>query len=319
MTARVFVTRRLIGLDRYWEQVTLDVWEGHLPPSAIDLRARSTSCAGIITLLTDQIDADFMEASPGLKVISQCAVGVNNIDLAAATTRHIPVGHTPGVLTEATADMAFALLLAAARNIVPGAAYASAGHWQTWEPALLLGQSVWGATLGIIGFGRIGRAVAARAKGFNMRVLVSSPHLGEVDASQADVTRTPLDELLKHSDFVSIHTPLLPETRHLLDAAQLALMKPTATLINTARGEVVNPAALVEALKMGRPAYAALDVTEPEPLPAGHPLYTIPNCLIVPHLGTATQQTRLAMTDIAMANLLAGLRGDSLPHQANPW
>jgi phosphoglycerate dehydrogenase-like enzyme len=214
-------------------------------------------------------------------------------------------------LTDAVADMTFALLLAATRNILPGATYAKSGPWKTWEPALLLGQSVWGATLGIVGFGRIGRAVAERAKGFHMRVLVTTPHL-----SDTDVTGLPLNELLQESDYVSLHTPLLSETRHLIGAQQLALMKPTATLVNTSRGEVIDPDALVAALKAGRPGYAALDVTEPEPLPSDHPLYALPNCLIVPHLGSGTLQTRLAMTQMAMANLIAGLNGLPLPHPA---
>jgi glyoxylate reductase len=315
---KVFVTRRIVGLEPYADRLALDVWQGPLPPSPQELRARTQGCEGLVSLLTDRIDGEFLDAVPGLKVISQVAVGVNNIDLAAAKARGIPVGHTPGVLTDSTADMAFALLLAVARNIVPGAQYARDGKWKTWEPALLLGQSVWGATLGIVGYGRIGRAMAARGKGFNMRIVVAAPRLSDAEAAKDGVTHLALDDLLRESDFVSLHTPLLPETRHLIGAAQLALMKPTAALINTARGEIVDPAALVDALRAGRPGYAALDVTEPEPLPVDHPLYTLPNCLIVPHLGSATMQTRLAMTNIAMANLQAGLRGEPLLHRANP-
>src|SRR5260221_7876640 len=315
---RVFVSRRVIGLERHSDRFALDIWEGSLPPSPQELRVRTRGREGLVSLLTDRIDADFLDSVPGLKVISQVAVGVNNIDLAAAKARGIPVGHTPGVLTDSTADMAFALLMAVTRNIVPGAQYARDGRWKTWEPALLLGQSVWGATLGIIGYGRIGRAMAARGKGFNMRIVVAAPRLTDADATKNSVTRLSLDALLRESDFVSLHTPLLPETRHLMGTEQLSLMKPTAALINTARGEIVDPSALVEALRGGRPGYAALDVTEPEPLPAYHPLYSLPNCLIVPHLGSATMQTRLAMTQIAMANLEAGLRGEPLPHRANP-
>lgn len=313
---RVFVTRRIVGLEKYADQLVLDVWSEQMPPPPDVLSARTQGCDGIVSLLTDRIDARFMDAVPGLKVISQCAVGVNNIDLAAAKVRGIPVGHTPGVLTDSVADMTFALLLAAARNLVPGAQYARRGQWKTWEPALLLGQAVWGATLGIVGYGRIGRAVAERAKGFHMRVLVTAPHLTDAAAAQEGVTRLPLSELLQQSDFVSVHTPLLPETHHLIGAEQLALMKPSATVINTARGEVVDPNALVTALKAGRPGYAALDVTEPEPLPAEHALYSLPNCLIVPHLGSGTLPTRLAMTEMAMANLIAGLNGLPLPHPA---
>ncbi|HLY29333.1 MAG TPA: D-glycerate dehydrogenase, partial [Aggregatilineales bacterium] len=229
----------------------------------------------------------------------------------------IPVGHTPGVLTDSTADMAFALMLGVARNIVPGAAYARSGQWKTGEPALLLGQPLHGATLGIIGYGRIGQAVARRSRGFEMRVLVYTRHLSEADAGRDGVQRASLEDLLRESDFVSIHTPLLPETHHLIGARELALMKLTAVIVNTARGEIIDPQALADALKHGRPGYAALDVTEPEPLPADHPLYGLPNCLIVPHLGSATVHTRLEMTRIAMANLEAGLRGAPLLHRAN--
>jgi lactate dehydrogenase-like 2-hydroxyacid dehydrogenase len=315
---RVFVTRRLIGLEGYADQVEMDIWPDELPPAYGVLIERAAGCAGLLTTLNDRIDAALMDALPGLKVISQCAVGVNNIDLAAAKARGIPVGHTPGVLTEATADMTFALLLASARHVVAGAAYAKSGAWRTWIPTLLLGQAVGGATLGIIGMGRIGTAVARRARGFNMRVLAYSRTLTAEAAAEVGAERAPLDRVLRESDFVSLHTPLTPDTHHLIGARELALMKPSATLINTARGEVVDPVALVAALRAGRPGYAALDVTEPEPLPPDHPLFDLPNCLIVPHLGSATEQTRRAMTDIAMQNLIAGLRGEKLAFQANP-
>lgn len=315
---RVFVSRRLIGLEDFAEDLEMDVWEGKMPPPPEALRARTQGCDGLLSTLNDRIDAEFMDAVPGLKVISQCAVGVNNIDLAAAKARGLPVGHTPGVLTEATADMAFALLLATARNLLPGNQYIRRGEWKTWDPTLLLGQAVWGATLGVIGYGRIGRAMVLRGKGFNMRILVHSPHLDSQNAAQDGVESVPLDRLLQESDFVSIHTPLLPTTHHLIGARELALMKPTATLVNTARGEIIDSAALIAALQAGRPGFAGLDVTEPEPLPADHPLMNLPNCLVVPHLGSATQQTRRAMTEIAMANLKAGVRGLPLRHQANP-
>jgi glyoxylate reductase len=315
---KIFVTRRVIGLEDYMDRLDLDVWEGQMPPSPQELRERTRGCIALISLLTDKLDADFFDSMPDLKIVSQIAVGVNNIDLAAAKARGIPVGHTPGVLTEATADMAFALLLAVARNIVPGEAYIRAAKWKTWEPALLLGQAVYGATLGIIGFGRIGKAVAERARGFKMNILVTAPRLSQVDAEREGVHVVALDELLSESDFVSLHTPLKPDTHHMIGVRELALMKPTATLVNTARGEVIDPAALYDALKAGRPGAAALDVTEPEPLPADHPLLTLPNCLIVPHLGSATFQTRLAMTRMAMANLEAALRGEPMLHRANP-
>lgn len=312
---KVFVTRRIVGLERYADQFDLDIWEDPSnPPPPDALRTRAKGCAGVVTMLTDKLDAGFFGAlRPELRVVSQCAVGVNNIDLAAATAAGIPVGHTPGVVTEATADMAWALLMASARNISPGVDYVKAGKWRSWEPSLLLGRAVFGATLGIIGFGRIGQAVAERSRGFGMRVLVSHTHPVTADW----VTARTMDQVLSESDFVILTVPLRPDTHHLIGARELALMKPDATLINVARGEVVDPLALVAGLQAGRPGFAALDVTEPEPIPADHPLVGLPNCLIVPHLGTSTMQTRLAMTDLTMRNLAAGLRGEALIHQAN--
>jgi lactate dehydrogenase-like 2-hydroxyacid dehydrogenase len=315
---KVFVSRRVVGLESYANLFEMDIWEDLMPPPSEELLRRTRGCDGLVSMLTDRIDAAFLDAVPELKVISQYAVGVNNIDLNAAKQRGIPVGHTPDVLTDATADMAFALMMGAARNLLPGYEYIKAGQWKTWDPQLLLGQAVWGATLGVIGYGRIGRAMAARGKGFNMRVLVVAPHLSDDDATRENVTRVSLDDLLRDSDFVSIHTPLRPETTHLIGARELALMKPTATLVNTARGEIVDNLALVDALKAGRPGFAGLDVTEPEPLPSDHPLLSLPNCVVVPHLGSATMQARLGMTQIAMANLEAGLKGKPLPHRANP-
>ncbi len=315
---KVFVSRRIVGLEPYTDRFELDIWEHKLPPSPEIMIQRTRGCQGLISMLSDRLDVAFFDSVPGLKVVSQYAVGVNNIDLAAAKVRGIPVGHTPGVLTDSTADVAFALLMAAARNLLPGAAYVKAGEWETWEPALLLGQSVWKATLGIIGYGRIGKAVARRSRGFEMRVLAYSRSLTDEQAAADGITRVSLDELLHESDFVSLHTPLTPETRHLIGARELALMKPTATLINTARGEVVDTNALLAALRAGRPGYAALDVTDPEPLPADHPLLSLPNCLVIPHLGSGTVQARQAMTEVVMANLEAGLRGEPLPFRANP-
>ncbi|MBX3086837.1 MAG: D-glycerate dehydrogenase [Anaerolineae bacterium] len=319
---KVFITRRLLGLDEYIAQYGLgtaeiDIWEGSLPPSYEELVRRSKGCDGVLTVLTEKIDAAYMDAAATLKVISQCAVGVNNIDLKAATERGIPVGNTPGVLTEATADIAFALLISAARHIVAGTEYIKADKWKTWDPLLLLGQQVWGATLGIIGYGRIGKAMAKRGKGFNMRVLAYSRTLTAEEAANDGVEAASMDEVLREADFVSLHTPLTKDTHHLISTRELQLMKPNAILINTARGEVVDPAALYAVLKQEPTKIAALDVTEPEPMPADHPLLTLPNCLIVPHLGSATNQTRREMTRLAVANLAAGLRGEPLLHRAN--
>jgi glyoxylate reductase len=242
------------------------------------------------------------------------AVGVANVDLAAASARKIPVGNTPGAMTDATADLAFALMMAAARRIVEAERYIRDGKWKTWSPGLLLGADFAGATLGIIGFGRIGQAVAKRAQGFGLRVIYcdpsASPDLGAEPVS--------LDELLRTSDFVSLHVPLTPETHHMINARTLSAMKPTAILVNAARGPVVDPESLYTALKANQIAAAALDVTEPEPIPADHPLLGLPNCLIVPHLGSASRQTRDQMAFLAAQNLIAGLKGERLPHCVNP-
>lgn len=313
---RVFVTRRVPGLEEYANQYELDIWEdAETSPSPEVLIARAKGCRGIVTMLSEKLNRSFFDAlTPGLQVVSQYAVGVNNIDLDYAKEKGVAVGHTPGVVTEATADMAWALLFASARNVVPGVEWVKAGKWKSWTPSLLLGRAVFGATLGIVGFGRIGRAVAERSRGFDMRVLVSHTH----PVTETGVKQVSLGQVLRESDFVVIAVPLNAQTRHLISTDQLALMKPDATLINVARGEIVDPDALVVALQSGRPGFAALDVTEPEPIPNDHPLISLPNCLIVPHLGTSTLQTRLAMTALAMKNLELGLRGQPLLYQANP-
>ncbi len=291
-----------------------DVWEDELPPPREDLLKRLDHVDGLLSLLTDRIDAVVMDTPPRLRVISNMAVGVDNVDLAAATERKIPVGHTPGALTDATADMTFALMMAAARRIVEGEKYVREGRWKTWGPQLLLGSDFVGATWGIIGFGRIGQAVAKRAQGFDLRVIYHDPA-----ASPAfNATPVGLDELLRTSDFISLHVPLTAETHHMINAKTLRLMKPSAVLVNTARGPVVDPEALYSALKSKQLFAAALDVAEPEPIPAGHPLLDLPNCLIVPHLGSASKQTRDQMAFLAAENLIAGLKGERMRHCANP-
>jgi glyoxylate reductase len=256
-------------------------------------------------MLTDRIDADLINRATSLKVISNYAVGFDNVDLEAAAARKIPVGHTPDVLTDATADLAFALILAIARKIPAEAEAVREGRWLPWQPGENLGADVHGATLGLIGFGRIGQAVANRARGFNMRILRTDSHSD----------RAALDELLASSDFISLHTPLTPATQHLIDAPALARMKPTAFLINTARGGLINQRALARALNDGEIAGAALDVTDPEPLPPDAPLLQSPNLIVVPHIGSATRRTRERMADLAVDNLLAGLDGAPLPHR----
>lgn len=294
------------------------MWEGELPPPKEVILREVAGCDGLLCLLTDPIDAEVIDAGKRLRVISQMAVGVDNIDLEAATARGIPVGHTPGVLTEATADLTFALLLAAARRIPEGIEYIRQGRWRTWEPMALLGREVWGKTLGIVGLGRIGTAVARRARGFAMRVLYHSRSRKPDLEAELGVEYVPLEDLLAQADFVSLHCPLTPETRYLIDEAALRRMKPTAILINAARGPVVDTDALLRALREGWIGAAALDVTDPEPLPADHPLLDLPNCLVVPHLGSATVAARERMATMAAENLLAGLRGERLPYCANP-
>jgi glyoxylate reductase len=315
---KVYVTRQVpdAGLNRVLADCDAEVWEGALPVPRDELLARIEEAEGLYCLLTERIDAELLDAAPQLKVISNYAVGYNNIDVAACTARGIPVGHTPGVLTDTTADFAFALLMAVARRVVEGARYVVDGRWQTWGPKLLLGTDITGATLGIVGFGRIGQAVARRAQGFDMRVLYADPYAEDIAPELAE--RVDLDALLTESDFVSVHVPLTEETHHLIDADALAKMQPHAVLINTARGPVVDPEALYTALAEHRIAAAGLDVTEPEPIPADHKLTSLPNCVITPHIASASTATRDKMAVIAAENLLAGLVGRPLPHCVNP-
>ena len=319
---KVFVTREIPeeGLALLRQTCDVDVWTGELPPPREILLERVRGVDGFLSLLTTTIDAEVMDAAgPNLKVISNYAVGFDNIDVKEATRRRIPVANTPGVLTDTTADLAFALLMAAARRVVEGDKYVRAGRWKTWEPMLLLGQDIAGATLGIIGFGRIGYAVARRGRGFDMRVIYYDPYC-RVDARADEIGAecVDFDTLLGESDFVSLHVPLTEDTRHMIDAGALAKMKRTAILINTARGPVVDSGALYQALKEGTIAYAALDVTEPEPIPADSPLLTLDNVIVVPHIGSASVVTRGRMARMAAEHLLAGLRGEAPAHCANP-
>lgn len=273
----------------------------------------------ILCLLTERIDAAVLDQAPRLRVVSNMAVGVDNIDVAACTARGIPVGHTPGVLTEATADLAMALLLAAARRLPQAAADAREGRWSTWSPTGWLGADLHGARLGLVGLGKIGAAVARRARGFGLELCYAAPRpRPELEASLGPLHHVSLPELLATSDFVSLHVPLTAATRHLIDADALRLMKPMAILINTARGPVVASDALAQALHAGTIGGAALDVTDPEPLPPDHPLYACPNLLVVPHIGSATVGTRRRMAELAANNVLAALEGRSLPHAVNP-
>jgi glyoxylate reductase len=306
---RVFVTRRLPGaaLDRLAARHEVEVWPDQLPPGRAELMARAPELEGLLSLLTDTVGAELIAAAPRLRAISNYAVGVDNVDLDAATERGIPVGNTPDVLTDTTADLAVALMLGISRRLVEGDAYVRRGEWRTWETGLMLGHDLHGATCGIVGFGRIGRAVARRLEGFGCEIIHTSRSGG-----------VPLEELLGRSDFVSVHSPLTPRTRGMIGEEALARMKPTAYLVNTARGPIVDTGALARALHDGLIAGAALDVTDPEPLPGDHPLLDAPNLLVLPHLGSATHATRERMAAMAVDNLLAGLAGERVPHCANP-
>jgi len=290
--SRVFVSRRLPGdaVERLRERAEVDLWEGDLSPDRATLLARSRDAEGLVCLLTEQIDAELLDACPRLRAVCNVAVGYDNIDVVAATRAGVFATNTPGVLTDTTADFAFALLMAAARRIPEGDRFTRAGHWQTWDPSLLLGTDIHGATLGLIGVGQI--------------------DLG--------LERRDLEPLLREADFVSLHVPLLPETHHLIGERQLALMKRSAVLINTSRGPVVDGAALFRALQQGTPAAAALDVTEVEPIEMTDPLLTLENVIVTPHIASGSLVTRSRMAAMAVENVLAGMAGKTPPNCLNP-
>jgi glyoxylate reductase len=319
---KVFVARRIPddGLNVVTAATDATVWPDELPPPRDELLRAVAGCDGVLTLLTDRVDDEFLDAAgPQLKVVSNYAVGFDNVDVPACTARGIPVGNTPGVLTETTADLAFALMMAAARRLPEGDRYVRAGKWKTWGPMLLLGPDVHGATIGIVGFGRIGQAVARRAAGFGMKILYHDVQRADPAVEvEHSATFLPLEKLLAQADFVSLHVNLTPETRGLINAEKLGWMKPTAVLVNTSRGPVVEGAALATALRDGQIFAAALDVTDPEPIPTDDPLLSLDNCLVVPHIASASHATRSKMAEMAAANLLAGLRGERLPTPVNP-
>lgn len=318
---RVFVTRRIpaAGLDKVVEQCDAEVWDEPLPPSREVLLEKIAGCDGVLTLLTEKVDAEFMDAAgPPLKVISNFAVGYNNIDLGEAARRGIPVGNTPGVLTDATADLAFALLISAARRIVEGKDYVRADQWKTWEPLGHIGQDLCEKTIGIVGMGRIGMALAKRCHaGWNMRVLYHDKLRNEAAERELGARHVDFDTLLAESDFVSVHTDLNDETHGMFNAAAFAKMKKTAIFVNSARGPIHNQQDLCDALRNGEIFAAGLDVTDPEPISADDPLVGLPNCVLVPHVGSATVSSRNGMAEIAADNLLAGLRGQPLRHRVN--
>ncbi len=304
---RVFVTRALPfdALARLRAEHDVDEWPDSAPPPRERLLAGARDADALLTMVTERVDAELFDAAPSVKAVANLAVGTDNIDLDEAARRGIPIGNTPGVLTETTADVAFALLLATARRLPDGLAEVREGRWTAWHPTHMLGADVSDTTLGIVGWGRIGQAMARRGQGFGMEVIYSSRSSGVA-----------LEELLERADFVSLHTPLTPDTRHLIGREQLRRMKPSAILINTARGPVVDQVALREALEAGEIAGAGLDVTDPEPLAGDDPLLQAPNLLVLPHIGSATVRTRSRMAEMAVENLLAALAGREMPHRA---
>lgn len=318
---RVLITRRIHPDTeaRLTEVADVETWPEKEPPSKQVLLERLPNIDGLLTMLTDPIDEEVIAAGGHrLKVISQMAVGYDNVDLAAATRRGIPVGHTPGVLTETTADFTWALLMAAARRVVEADSEVRSGVWQPWGPDVLTGMDIYGKTLGIIGLGRIGRAVAQRARGFSMRVLYFERNRDIKAEESLGVEYCSLEELFRQSDFVTVHVYYSPETHHLIDRKRLEQMKSTAVLVNTARGPVVDPDALTWALQTSRIAAAGIDVFEPEPIPADHLILKLKNLVITPHIASASKETRERMAEIAVDNLIAGLRDERLPHCANP-
>jgi glyoxylate reductase len=318
--ARVFVSRQLPGhgVERLRAVADVEVWPDPTPPPPDELLKAVSNADGLLTMLTERIDAPLLDLAPNLRIVANMAVGYDNIDIAAATERGVIVTNTPGVLVEATAELAFALLLASARRLVEGERIVREGRWPPWRPDFHLGKQLAGATLGIVGLGAIGEAVARRARGFDMRLVHFSRTRRSAVERELGLTYLSLEELLGQSDFVTLHIALTPETRHLIGAEQLALMKQDAILINTARGPIVDQAALVEALKEHRIGGAALDVFEVEPLPPNDPLLRLDNVLVAPHIGSATLATRTRMADLAVDNLIAYFKGERPLTMVNP-
>lgn len=318
---RVFVTRLIpeAGLAKIRAACDAEIWTEPLPPSADIVRQKLADCDGLLSLLTERIDGPLLDLAPKLKVVSNYAVGFNNIDIPAATERGICVGNTPGVLTDATADLAFALLMAASRRIVESHTWTLAGHWKTWEPLGHIGQDLVGRTIGIAGLGRIGTAMAKRCHGgWGMKVIYHDMHRNEQAERELGAVRVDFDTLLRESDFISVHADLNDTTRGMFNAAAFAKMKPTCVFVNTARGPHVVEADLVEALKSGKIFAAGLDVTDPEPPRIDNPLLHLPNCVVVPHIASATVSSRNAMAEIAADNLIAGVTGQPLRAWVNP-
>lgn len=320
MRPKIYITRKIpeTALLKLTENCDVEMWPEEFIPVPRDvLEEKVRDADGLFCLLTEAIDSQLLASAPPLRVISNMAVGYNNIDIAEASRRQIMVTNTPGVLTETTADLTFALLMAASRRIIEASDYLRAGQWTTWSPMQLTGQDVYGASIGIIGMGRIGEALAQRAKGFNMRVLYHNRSRKEELEGSLGLIYTELDSLLEQSDFVCLMTPLTPETRHLIGECELKRMKPTAILINTARGGIVDEQALYKALLDGTIWGAGLDVFEEEPIRLNHPLLTLPNVVTLPHIGSASIRTRTLMAELAAQNLQQGLTGGFPDHLVN--
>jgi glyoxylate reductase len=319
---KAFITRNLpdeaLQIIRSTSDLEVEIWPGENPPPREIMLEKVAGIDGLLCLLTDKIDSELLDRAPNLRVVSQMAVGYDNIDVPACAAHGVAVGNTPGVLTETTADLAFALLMATARRVVEADQFLRAGKWQTWSPMLLTGPDVHHATIGIIGLGRIGFEMARRAHGFEMPILYHNRTSNPEAEQSFGARKVDLDTLLAESDFISIHTPLTPETKHIIGAAEFAKMKPTAIFINTARGPVVDQAALAEALKNRTIAAAGIDVFEKEPLPVDDPLLQLDNAVLLPHIGSASVATRTKMAVLAAENLVAGLQGKPLPHPVKP-
>jgi glyoxylate reductase len=318
---RVFVTRQLLPevLDLIAESAEMEVWPDEYPPTPEVLRQKLADKDGVLSNIMDRMDGPTMHAAPNLKVISQLAVGLDNVDLVEATRRGILVGNTPGVLARATADLAFALLMCAARRVSESERWVRSGQWKlAFHPQYWLGMDIHGSTLGIVGMGETGLEMAKRGRGFDMKLLYYSRSRKPELEAQYNLGYADLPTLLGTADFVSLHTALTPETRHLIGEPELRMMKPTAILINTARGPVVDSKALYTALKEKWIYAAGLDVTDPEPLPHNDSLLTLDNVVITPHIGSAGTATRRNTMFLAARNLIAGLKGERLETCANP-
>jgi len=314
---KVFITRRIPeeGIELLEKHYQVDVWKQEMPIPGDVLVSKIQNVSGLVSMLSDKIDKELLDHAPKLKVIANYAVGFDNLDVTYASKKGIKVGNTPGVLTETTADLAFSLLMALSRRITEASEYVKAGKWHTWGPRLLLGHDVWGSTLGIIGFGRIGQAMARRGLGFGMKVLYHSrtpkPDVEEV----MDVEYATLDQIYCRSDYISLHVNLNDSSRGLIDKKALNQMKSNSILINTARGAVINTQDLIDALETGKIAGAGLDVTDPEPIPTDSKLLQLNNCIVVPHIGSASYATRSKMSVMVAENIIAGLSGETLPYE----